>query len=187
MRKLTSFARLLLFISSYIPLSLIFIVIDFKSLSFPFFKHSLLVLSLIIISIISLLALLEILKDKSSDSSALTYKIVSRDNLDSEVLSYIFTYILPFLGFPEEKAFIIIPLVLITFGILYLHSNMIGINPMLSLFGYHLVKIEFSKDGCSNIKDGYMITKISPSDLNKETTINVSIIHENIYLINKIM
>jgi hypothetical protein len=76
-------------------------------------------------------------------------KLLEFGRKDSEVMSYIATYLIPFVTFSLDTwvqmgALFIFVVVLL---ILYVNSNMIYINPMLNLFGYHLyeVTIEHSK------------------------------------------
>jgi hypothetical protein len=62
---------------------------------------------------------------------------------DAEAMAYIVTYVIPFLAIPfsdwrQSTSFAIFFGVL---GILYINSNMIYINPMLNLCGYHLYEV----------------------------------------------
>jgi hypothetical protein len=70
---------------------------------------------------------------------------------DAEAMSYIVSYIIPFLAIPfgdwEQAA--ALGIFFLMFGILYVNSNMIHINPMLNLFGYHLYAITL-EDGSSH-------------------------------------
>jgi len=58
-------------------------------------------------------------------------------------MAYIVTYIIPFLAIPFSgwKEGVALTIFFIVLGILYVNSNMIHINPMLNLFGYHLYEV----------------------------------------------
>ena len=63
---------------------------------------------------------------------------------DNEVMSYIASYIVPLATFsldPPMQIFVLITFLLLLL-ILYVNSNMIYINPMLNVAGYHLYEIE---------------------------------------------
>jgi hypothetical protein len=59
-------------------------------------------------------------------------------------MSYIVTYILPFLAIKltDPADVISLGLLLVVVGILYVNSNLIHTNPVLSLMRYHLFEIE---------------------------------------------
>ena len=65
------------------------------------------------------------------------------ERIDAEATSYIVTYVIPFLALPSDTwehgvALVILYLVLC---ILYVTTNMVHINPMLNLLGFHLYQI----------------------------------------------
>lgn len=63
---------------------------------------------------------------------------------DSEVMSYIASYVVPLATVSLDllpQMFILITFLLVLL-ILYVNSNMIYINPLLNLFGFHLYEIE---------------------------------------------
>jgi hypothetical protein len=69
--------------------------------------------------------------------------------IDAEATSYIVTYVIPFLALPSDSwqhgvALMILYAVL---GVLYVTANLIHINPMLNLFGYHLYEVTLSDGG----------------------------------------
>ena len=104
MQKLTIFSKLILFLTSYIPLGIICLIIDFDKFQYPFFKHnigSLLLILLIIILIILLILLLRHFRVRASGWEKMN--IVKVENMDNQLVAYIFTYILPFLGFPAAR------------------------------------------------------------------------------------
>jgi hypothetical protein len=85
-----------------------------------------------------------------------TIKTVS--TRDSETLSYIVSYLLPFLGisFMDIPSALSLVIFVVIIGIIYISSNMVYINPILSLRGYHMLEIE---DGTGKIS--VLVTKRS--------------------------
>ncbi|MCX6168658.1 MAG: hypothetical protein NTX65_04940 [Ignavibacteriales bacterium] len=187
MNKLTLLSRLILFLTSYIPLGIIFLIIDFRELIYPFFKNPFISFSLIVftcILIVLLLTFLKYFKNKSSPIESM--KIINVQNMDGEILAYIFTYILPFLGFPTEKQFPISLFLLIVIGILYIKSDMIGINPILAFFGFHILKVEWTKDGWKKSKEVVLISKEDYFILKHSEIISTIQIEKNLYLLKEI-
>jgi hypothetical protein len=66
--------------------------------------------------------------------------VISVEAKDAEVVSYLVTYLLPFLLVvdPNLRDIIALSLFLAVLGILYIRSNMLYVNPVLALLGYHL-------------------------------------------------
>lgn len=107
--------------------------------------------------------------------------------MDGEILSYIFTYILPFLGFPSDKQLPISLFLLIIIGILYIKSDMIGINPILSLCGFHILKVELEKDGWKKTKDVILISHKDYFLLKHSEIISTIQIEKSLYLLKEIV
>ena len=127
--------RLLLFVSSYFPLSLIF---------FALFIHRRpwIAISILSIGTLGLVGLALYLR-VASRLSAIRVQVTDFKQRDGDSMSYIVSYVIPFLavpfnGFAEGVALSIFFIVL---GLLYVNSNMIQINPMLNLGGYHTYEI----------------------------------------------
>ena len=59
-------------------------------------------------------------------------------------MSYIVTYLLPFLAIKlnDKMDVASVGLLLLVVGVLYVNSNLIHTNPILSMMGYHLFEIE---------------------------------------------
>lgn len=127
--------RLLLFLSSYFPLSLIFFVILVH-------EHRILATGILAVGLGGLVWMLLYLR-KAQTLSGLQIKIAAFHRRDAEAMAYIVSYIIPFLVIPFHgwKEGIALAIFFVVLGILYVNSNMIHINPMLNLFGYHLYEI----------------------------------------------
>ncbi len=68
---------------------------------------------------------------------------------DAETVSYLVTYLLPFLVAPSARWQDLAALgcFLLVLGVLYVKSNMVYINPVLALRGYHLWSLELVSSG----------------------------------------
>jgi hypothetical protein len=132
--------RLLLFLSSYFPLSLIFFVILVQ-------EHRRAAIGILTVSGGGLFWMLLYLR-KAQKLSGIQLKIAGFHRRDAEGMAYIVTYIIPFLVIPFDgwKEGIALSIFFVVLGILYVNSDMIHINPMLNLFGYHLYEIT-TEDG----------------------------------------
>lgn len=132
--------RILLFLSSYAPLFFIcavaqknnpalgnYDVLGFKLLS--------LVLSGLMFVGIAAAAFL-VLHSRKMGRTSLQVVSVNKNNQDT--LSYLITYLVPFvtLDFASKSALLANALLLFFIGMLYLQSNMTYLNPTLALFGY---------------------------------------------------
>lgn len=128
--------RVVLFLSSYTPLFLI-MAIKYGP------AHRYFALSMVLLAVISVVLLLFYLKQ--SASLAVDHVIVEKiSGRDSEAMSYIVTYLIPFLDIQldEISSAVSLLLLFLVVGILYVHSNLIYINPTLNLLRYHLFEIE---------------------------------------------
>jgi hypothetical protein len=152
----TKFARILLFLSSYAPLFVVF------ALRNP--CQSLLVeIALYGIAAISVLGLLLFIRQGLS-IAATTIEIKSASNRDAEAMAYVVTYFIPFLGVTcsDMSSIVSIFLVYVVICVIYVTANLIHVNPVLNLMGYHLFEIEDT-----NGKPSTLITRrdyVAPHD-----------------------
>lgn len=88
---------------------------------------------------------------------------------DTETMTYVVSYVIPFLvgGLKGTESAIAFGIFFVVIGILYANSNMVHINPMLNLVGFHLYQVE-PKDSQSiilisrrGILPGYAINAVS--------------------------
>lgn len=126
----------LLFISAYTPLLLIFILryTDFHSREFWIYFFALVLVNLIWVPVF------KITKGHAVD----TLMVKASKNRSGDALDYIIAYIIVFLGFQFEKwqdvASIFILLIVIFF--IYVHSNLLFVNPLLNFFGFTIHDVE---------------------------------------------
>ncbi|HVB22452.1 MAG TPA: hypothetical protein VNG51_10940 [Ktedonobacteraceae bacterium] len=128
--------RYLLFVSSYSPLALIFFFLFIEQQ--PIWAGIVLAIGLpgFIIMLVFFLQLAPRL-------APIQEKVTSLQGRDGEAMGYIASYLIPFVAIPfggwqQGVALLIFIGVL---SIVYVNSNMIHINPMLNLVGYHLYEI----------------------------------------------
>ncbi len=134
--------RVLLFVSSYFPLWIIFGLLLFE-------KHPLRAVVIAGAGVVTLLLAVAYMLWGRRHLPPDGAKLLEFTRRDSEVMSYIATYLIPFVSFSFDSwlQMIALALFIIVLLIIYVNSNMIYINPMLNLFGYHFyeIKIEGSQ------------------------------------------
>ena len=166
---LKNYIKWLLFLSSYVPLYLILLLFVWDSNRLIFYF-------LIGLTAITIIALLIVLKALNSFEKTFV-KLKKVDPKNSEFISYIFTYILPFLSsnFSDVKYIIAMAGIFLLIGFMYVRSNLIYTNPLLNLLGYDLYEIE-------DHKENIMVLITKASYLKKETNVKVINIGKNVYL-----
>ena len=133
---LSVFTKILLFISSYFPLLMIFTIQNWRN-------HGVWSLIPAIIGGISLLGLAAFLYFVNTTSPRVQ-QVAQVQRKDAEVMAYIVSYVFPFLGlnFDDSLNMISLGIFFVILGIIYINSNMVHINPTLNIFGYHIYEIE---------------------------------------------
>ncbi len=130
--------RLILFLSSYAPLFLIIAMRGWRDS-----RH--LAIGLAIVAAFSVVVLFVFLHtvQKLSAGKVSVSSVISRDG---DVMSYIVTYLLPFLAVKlnDPTDVISLGILFVVIGLLYVNSNMIHTNPVLNIVGYHIFEIEDS-------------------------------------------
>lgn len=63
-----------------------------------------------------------------------------------EALSYIVTYIIPFLDFEASKDLVPLLILLGVIGVVYVNSNLLYTNPILSLFGIRIFEVTLDSE-----------------------------------------
>ena len=160
--------RLHLFLSSYFPLSLIYFMMLVP-------EHKYVATGILMAGTWGLFWMLIYLR-KAQTLGSFQVKIAAFHRLDAEAMAYIVTYIIPFLEIPlhggREGAAIAVFFVVL--GILFVYSNMIHVNPMLNLLGYHLYEI--------TTEDGGVHSLLTRRSIRRRETIEVVRIGDDILL-----
>ncbi len=139
------FTAVMLFISAYSPLFLVFIVKNFDFNKYVF-KDVAFVIILTVVIIISLLLLYLSFRKISRGNTV--YNVVSVRNRSNEFTNYAIPYLLSFLGnnLGSWGDVISVIIFLIVLMVLTIKSQTVFINPILAFFGYSLYEIEYSFD-----------------------------------------
>jgi hypothetical protein len=168
-------ARLTLFIVSYLPL---FLIMSFSQLykyreylswgglnfdSFCIFiEYFGAVTVLIILSIYGVFGLTLLLKniDRRAENNGDLVTVVDIENKNSESISYLFTYLIPFV-FQDLSSivnvFSVTVLLIVTF-LIYSNSSMLLINPTISV-KYSLYMVEYNTTSEQKLKKGMVLSK----------------------------
>ena len=128
--------RLVLFLSSYAPLFLILAMKSWKD------SRSLSIgLAAVASAAVVILYIFLRTAQKLSPGKITAASVVSRDG---DTMSYIVTYLLPFLAvnLKDPMDMVSLGILLLVICLLYVNSNMIHTNPMLNIAGYHIFEIE---------------------------------------------
>jgi hypothetical protein len=130
--------RLTLFLSSYAPL---FVIIAMRG----WHDSRRVAIGLIIVAAFSVVILFFFLRTVQSLAPG-KVKIASVKSRDGDSMSYIVTYLLPFLAVKLNDPIdaVSLGILLSVVGILYVNSNMIHTNPVLNIAGYHIFEVEDS-------------------------------------------
>ena len=128
--------RFLLCLSSYFPLSLIF------ALQFFFKGKQWQGIASLAVGILGLIGL-SVYLYFSKRLNPMRIKVESVARRDGEAMSYIVSYLLPFIAMPSGDAASIwcLGVFLFVLVVLYMNSDMMHINPMLNLAGWHIYEI----------------------------------------------
>lgn len=127
--------RSLLFLSSYFPLTVIFFVLLLA-------KHRTAAIIVLSIGAAGLIGV-SLYLHTARRLNPISVKVASLQRRDAEAMSYIVSYVIPFLAIPFQSLAEAISLAVffLVIGVLYVNSNMIHINPMLNLSGYRLYEV----------------------------------------------
>jgi hypothetical protein len=128
--------RVILFLSSYAPLFLIIAMRGWKDSRYLAAGIAVVAVLSVVVLFVFLRSAQRLASDKISVDS-----VVSRDG---DAMSYIVTYLLPFLAVKlnDVTDAASLGLVLFVIAILYVNSNMIYTNPVLNIAGYHIFEIQ---------------------------------------------
>ncbi|MGE0713324.1 MAG: hypothetical protein AB7N76_26475 [Planctomycetota bacterium] len=134
--------RLLLFVSSYFPLTVIIFFIYFDT------KRAVAVTSLSVGVVGVLLLLVYFLGVAPRIEGRRLTGIVKLTRKDSETISYLVSYIVPFLAVPTDgwEKQLALAIFVLVLALLYVNSSLIHINPMLSIFGFRVYEVTLPED-----------------------------------------
>ena len=160
--------RLLLFFSSYFPLTVVIAIVFFE-------KNVYVALGALLLGFIGLFGTLFYLRHAST-LSAVRVKVKGHQRKDGEAMSYILTYLIPFAVLPsaEWEKIVSLGIFFVVLALLYINTNMIHVNPMLNIFGYRIYEL--------SMDDGAVHALITKRRVIRGSEIKVVEIDEDIYL-----
>jgi len=131
-------SRILLFLSSYFPLNLIFFF-----LLWPPSQNRPLAIVFLVTGACGLVGLFAFYVFVLRRKARVQITVDELQRRDGEAINYIATYAITFVALPIDHVEKVLALAtfFIVVGILYVQSNMIHINPMLNLVGFHLYEV----------------------------------------------
>ncbi|MCU1800245.1 MULTISPECIES: hypothetical protein [Pectobacterium] len=173
--KLHLGARISLFIVSYLPLFFIMCFVQlytYKSYLnwagitlesvMTFLEYFGTVTILVLLSLFGLVGLMIFLKNikRRCQTSGRTVKILDIENKNNESISYLFTYLIPFVFQDLSKLSNVIPIavLLMVTALIYINSSMILINPTISI-KYTLYQISYLDIESNKKRTGMILTK----------------------------
>ncbi len=184
LRKTTLFS---LFLVSYIPLFLILAiqnindkVVDNNGIQLSFqqiLDNNILSFVLVIISVLAFLYYLIFARVNSLGGFRNPKKIIKIKNSGVEYLSYLATYIIPFIGlkFDSWNNLIATSFLFLVIGFIYTKTNLLYANPTLALFGYYISLATF--------EDGEERTVISKGKLKRNNSYKYKELGDDLYFI----
>ncbi|MBD1572900.1 hypothetical protein HC725_06350 [Vibrio sp. S17_S38] len=172
--KLQLGARLSLFIVSYLPLFFIMCFVQIYTYSdylnwgginyqsiITFSKYFGAVSFLIILSLFGILGLTLFLNNvkRRCQTSGRTVKVLDIENKNSESISYLFTYVIPFVFQDLSTLTNVVPIaILLTVtALIYINSSMILINPTISI-KYTLYQVSYLDIESQKTRNGMFLT-----------------------------
>ena len=165
--------RFLLFVSSYFPMAFMF----FWVLVFTHRWAAIVILSLAVLGLVTLGLWLKF----ANGLAPTRVNVTQIQRKDTDTVSYIATYVLPFLTIPfsDLQQGLILTTFFLMVGVLYMNSNMIHINPMLNLTGFHIYEMILS--------DGRTCSIISKNVVRRGAELSVIAIGDDLYLEKEIV
>lgn len=153
--KLKFLPSLLIFISSYFPLTLIFLIKDLNATTFRL-QHPIVAA---VVAIVTLIACLSTLIASRSIKGGVPVKIVKVTNKSGDMFTYTIPYMVSFYNFTlgDWKTLLcLLVFMTLMFALAYRTQNLL-VNPVLALVGFGLYDCQF-KDGASDCH-GLLLSK----------------------------
>lgn len=175
---LKNYVKVFLFISSYTPLFCILLIKDLNFAAFsptrPFI-HPTVAFSLLAGLIVANLLLWRLFRTiKRMQRKSL--QITAVESRNAEALNYLATYVIPFLGVDLGSAQDLMALLLVfaVMAVLYIRSNLLHTNPVLSGLGFYIFEV--------SLTNGDRVVLITRKRVKPSTTAKVVHFSDNVYL-----
>jgi hypothetical protein len=153
--------KILLFFSAYTPLFVLLLLKFCSQISqwlqklpadnsiqplfffFPSVREIIVLIVLILIIVLPNLVLWVIIRETRNTNNPLVVKISQTKEMNHIYIGYLMSYVIPFVSFSFTDIFDIAAIVLLLSLVcfIYVNSNLLYVNVMLSIFGYNLFKV----------------------------------------------
>lgn len=169
--------KLLLFLSSYIPMFLIFTIKNY---------YNKVITSIFVVTIIlCILIWVLIFAIPKKETYRGGQKVRKIENKNHESLNYLIPYLIAFINFDMTKwqdCLTILILFAILF-VIYLNSDLLYVNPMLLFFNYKFYKVTLHDPFVGSLKNEYEIILITKRDNIKiDDKINIKEVDSSTFL-----
>ncbi|MEN2666020.1 hypothetical protein [Listeria aquatica] len=133
---ITLFFKISMFISSYSPLYLFILILNWSQVSKNPLLQKYVLAGIIILLTWSMLTVLVVLSNKGNENIDLEGASLKSD----EIISYIVTYVVPLITIDINDFRIVLVniLLFIVIGVGYIHQNLIYLNPSMLIFKYRI-------------------------------------------------
>lgn len=144
--KLRFWASVLIFISAYSPLSVIFLIQDFELPGWRL-KHPLVIGIMLAVSVISCIAIWVAVSRLKTSSPPV--KILKVSNRSGELVNYSIPYLVSFfaLNLDDTKMLLSFGFFMVIMYWMTLKTHNIFVNPILACLGYNLYDVQYEKNG----------------------------------------
>ncbi len=114
-------------------------------------------------------------------ASEIPFKITKIESINYEHLTFLATYIVPLISFDFEstRQMLVLGLLLIIMGVIYIKTDLFYANPSLSLFGFHIYKI----NGTFKVGDRDDVVVISRNKLKNGNHLQYIRLDDRIYYV----
>jgi len=178
--KLKILPSILIFLSAYSPLSIIFLIQDLnwklKTVEHPCIIYPILGVSLL--SVVLIWATVKFIK-----VSTPPVKVVSVSNKSGELINYSIPYMISFfvMDLSQTKLLVSFGFFMFIMYVLTLKTHNIFINPILAVIGYNIYDVKFDKNGRE--LQAYFLIK--GDRLKKTETCRIVELSEHLYLVTE--
>ncbi len=141
--KLRNFAKIILFITAYLPLSIIMFIKYYKFNTIALLTTGFILL----LSLMCCFIVIQIL-DETNKTEGTIYEVVKIEDQSQMSLNYLFTYIIPFITMTLDDISNLISIGIFIFItlIIYVNSNLLYMNPFLNICGYSILKANLKNE-----------------------------------------
>jgi hypothetical protein len=180
MLRLRLLFSVLIFISAYSPLSVIFLIQDFDTETYRL-EHPWLVVGLLLVALLSCLVVWASVS--RTQVSTPPVSIIRVSNRSGELINYSIPYMVAFFVEDLTDVKIVASFVFFMF-IMYLmtlKTHNIFINPILAIMGYNIYDVLYKRDG-KELQDFFLV---KGARLSKDDTCRIAELSERLFLVTE--